>query len=398
MGTDILLHPGDVLYRQGDPADYAFILASGEISLFTGEGASRVETERRTAGSILGELSILTGQPRAVSVEALTPCRLFQIPATQILRRFNALDPMLKACVETSITFSAKLGDRRANPTSEAELAPVTLAGAPDLIDLLELDCDMERGLSRGEFFMNYQPIVTLEEGEIAGFEALMRWSHPARGAVPPDRFVAVAEEMQTVSAITDFALLETCRVLGRVQAVKQGPPLFASVNLSGQDIGRADLIDFISHVLALNDLVPSALRLEVTETALVPQDAQAKKNLEALEELGCGLAIDDFGTGYSNLGYLKSLPLSAIKIDRSFARDACANPVSHSIVKMLVGLGRELGVDVIAEGLETAQDAQALRDIGCGLAQGFVFSKPLSADDLGALLHGNGRSTCQVA
>ncbi|MEM7471258.1 MAG: EAL domain-containing protein [Pseudomonadota bacterium] len=388
MSSEILLEPGDVLYREGDENDFGYILESGEISLFTETDGRRVETERRGPGSILGELSILTGKPRAVTVEALEPCRLFKIPAQQILRRFGALDPVLKACVETSIQFSAKHVERLTNPDTNVELAPTTLGNAKALIDLFELDRDMSVGLQQGEFFMVYQPIVALTDGRIKGFEALMRWRHPTRGDIPPDHFIAVAEEMETIDKVTDFALIETCRTLGRLQHIHDGDePLFASVNISGQDIGRNDLIDFIAYVLELNEVPPENLKLEVTETALVPDNLQAAQNLEQLQALGCGVSIDDFGTGYSNLGYLKALPLSAIKIDRSFAGDASANPVSHSIVKMLVRLGQELGVDVIAEGLETQEDADTLREIGCSLAQGYHFARPMTDETLVDLL-----------
>ncbi|MEM6408076.1 MAG: EAL domain-containing protein [Pseudomonadota bacterium] len=399
MSTELYLQPGDILYREGDENDFGYILVSGEIALFTMAGGTRVDAERRGPGSILGELSILSGHKRTVTVEAVTDCHLFKIPADYILRRFDALDPILKACVDTSIKFSATLVERLARADGPADMAPSTLRNATELIDLLALDRDMRTGLSEGAFHMLYQPIFSLQDQQIAGFEALMRWNHPIRGAVPPERFVAVAEEMERIDRVTDFALLETCRTLGRVQHLRDdGQPLFASVNISGQDIGRRDLIDFIAYVLELNDLEPQSLKLEVTETALVPDDLQAAQNLLALKELGCGLAIDDFGTGYSNLGYLKSLPLSSIKIDRSFAGDAQTNPVSHSIVKMLVGLGRELGVEVIAEGLETEEDAKTLREIGCGLAQGYYFAKPMTDEALVSMLRNEVTPATHVA
>ena len=182
MSSEIRLEPGEILYREGDQNDFGYVLVTGEIILVTEASGTRVETERRGPGSILGELSILTGKPRAVTVEAVTACSLYKIPATQILRRFEALDPILKACVETSILFSAKYVERLSKQTGEAELAQSTLGNADALIDLFRLDCDMTTGLARGEFYMVYQPIIALHTGQVEGFEALMRWTHPTKG------------------------------------------------------------------------------------------------------------------------------------------------------------------------------------------------------------------------
>ena len=156
----------------------------------------------------------------------------------------------------------------------------------------------------------------------------------------------------------------------------------FMSVNVSGVDVGRNGFPDFVSHVLDRNSLEPHHLRLEVTETSLVPSSEIARDNLDRLQHLGVGISIDDFGTGYSNLGYLKYLPLTALKIDRAFAGDAHCNSISQSIVRMLVALGRELDVDVVAEGLEKPETVETLRNLGCCLAQGYHFFRPLAVSD----------------
>ena len=382
MTHEILLQPGEVLYHQGDTNDCGYILESGEIVLFATIDGRRVDTERRGPGSILGELSILTGKPRAVSVEAVTPARLFRIPADQILHRFGKLDPVLRACIETSISFTATFSQRASDDQGEAPLAQSTLRNSDELIALFELERDMIEGLDNGEFRMHYQPIVHLEDGQIAGFEALMRWIHPTQGFIPPDRFIAVAEMTDSISKLTDFALIETCAALARMRALNPATrSLFASINISGADMGRPEFIDFLSHTLDLHGLNPQDVKLEVTETALVPDSPHAENNLKRLKDFGCGLSIDDFGTGYSNLAYLKELPLTALKIDRAFAGDAHANAVSHSIVKMLIGLAQELDVDIVAEGLETGEDVDTLRRLGCGLAQGYFFDKPLTEE-----------------
>lgn len=398
---EISLNPGAILYREGDAHDTAFIIEDGEVVLYSNSDGdmARVDCERRGPGSILGELSILTGQPRTVTVEALTPCKLYKIPAAKILHQFHDLDPILRACIETSISFSARLHAGHNSESKKAPLAQSTLRNSHDIISRIKFEKDILRGLERGEFSMCYQPIVSLSNGQIVGAEALMRWDHPNQGRISPDRFITVAEEMGSISLLTDFALSEACATLHAAQQTSDATQdLFMSVNVSGQDIGRTDFVDHLEHLLDLHALVPSHLKLEVTETALVPSGDTSERILERIREFGCGISIDDFGTGYSNLAYLKSLPLTALKIDRAFAGDAYANAVSKGIVRMLVGLGSELGVDIIAEGLETENDVQTLTELGCRYAQGFHFYKPLTKNVFLNELNGDQRSVTHVA
>ena len=388
-GNEILLKPGDILYREGDANDAAYVIDWGEVVLHHQVGDRRIEIETRGDGAVIGELSILTDQPRSVTVEALTNCRLFCLSADKIFARFERLDPILKACVETSIEFTAKLHGRPDSDGDTPKKRPENSPVPRDLIEALQLENDIASGLERGEFSMVYQPIVCLEDGDVSGFEALMRWTHPILGNVPPDRFIKVAEDMGSIGCITEFALSEACKTIGQMRKATPDRDLFMSVNVSGLDLGRATFPDFLNHVMDLNGVDPRSLRLEVTETSLVPSSPTAQDNLDRLRQAGIGISIDDFGTGYSNLGYLKHLPLTALKIDRSFAADAHANSVSQSIVRMLVALGRELGVDVVAEGLETSEAAQTLRDLGCLLAQGFHFFKPMPESQAFALATG---------
>lgn len=398
-GTEIILQKGETLYRQGEPNDSAFIVASGEILLYRHVNGKRFDCERRRAGCILGETSILTGDTRVVSVEALEETRLYRISAEEILQKFNDLGPIVRACVDTTIDFVGRFNAPQVGDTSASNLRIVenNLSNAHELIECFQFEQDIIRGLKQGQFHMLYQPIVDLSDGGIRGFEALMRWRHPKRGFVPPDQFIHVAEDVGLIGQLTEFALLEATEALARLSELGEGT-LFASINVSGQDVDRAGFVDFLEHALDRNDLLPDQVKLEVTETALVPDSEQAAQNLEQLRRLGCGISIDDFGTGYSNLGYLKALPLTALKIDRSFAGDAVSNTVSRSIVRMLVGLGHDLGVDVIAEGLETEEDVDMLRACGCQLAQGYVFHRPMPFAQLKALLVGDSNGAKIVA
>ncbi len=386
--TEIHLAVGDILYREGDPNDCAFVISTGEVLLYYEVDGKRMPCERRCAGHIVGEVSILTDMPRSVTVEALTPCLIYRVSAEQILENFERIDPVLRACVDTAIDFVARFNVQSVAEPENVPMAPQTLRNADQLLSDFRFELDIKNGLALGEFFMVYQPVVSMADNSIVGVEALMRWQHPTLGGVPPDKFIAVAEQMRSIGQLSALALSQSCAALARLQMLA-GPSFFASVNISGQDIDRPDFVDLVAHALDQHGIQPDTLRLEVTETALVPDSAVAERNLARIRALGCGISVDDFGTGYSNLAYLKSLPLTAIKIDRAFAADVNANPVSRGIVKMLLGLGNDLAVDVVAEGLEDADTAQELRALGCGFAQGYFYYRPMPEDALAALLSG---------
>ena len=238
------------------------------------------------------------------------------------------------------------------------------------------MENDLVKGVRDGQFSLDYQPIVEIDSGKIAGFEALLRWEHPKLGTVSPETFIPVAEKMGSISALTDFALAEAAASLARFFAADpELGDIYASINVSGIDIDRPEFVDNLCHVLDRNGLERRHLRLEVTETALVPCSDVSQTNLKRLQDMGFGISVDDFGAGYSNLSYLKLLPLTTLMIDRSLSGDAATNGVTQSIVRMLIALGRELGVDIVAEGLETPVDVVTLRGLGCrfGWPRGFT-------------------------
>lgn len=380
--TEVLLDTGDILYHEGDPNDCAYVIESGEILLYNDIDGQRIECERRGGGSILGETSVLTGQPRAVTVEAISPCVAYKISAEDILARLDTLDPVLRACLDTTVDFVSRFYSE--DKDEQTPLAPSTLRNVNELVKKFKFELDIGKGIDQGEFSLVYQPIIELSNNRMAGFEALMRWQHPILGNVPPDRFIPVAEEMGSIGRLTDFAILQACKTLQHIQSISPaGNNLFASVNISGVDMARDNFAESLKQVLDQYELDPTCLKLELTETALLPNVKNTSENFEQIRQLGCGISIDDFGTGYSNLVYLKSLPLTAIKIDRAFTNDVSTNPFSRGIIKMLVGLGKDMNVDIVAEGLETPEDVKIVHDLGCRYAQGYYFSTPIAKRDI---------------
>ncbi|HEY2532747.1 MAG TPA: EAL domain-containing protein [Xanthobacteraceae bacterium] len=263
--------------------------------------------------------------------------------------------------------------------------------------DRLSLESDLRRALERDEITLLYQPIVRLEDRCVAGFEALARWNHPKLGRMSPGEFISIAEETGLIVDLGLFVLNRTARQLSTwQQTLPQDHPLFASVNVSSRQLLRHDLIQDVRSVLAQAPLAPGSLKLELTESVVMENPEHAAQMLYRVRELGAGLALDDFGTGYSSLAYLQRFPFDTIKIDRSFVRTTSkgTRPV---ILRSIIGLAHDLGMDVVAEGAESDSDAVELSQLGCEYAQGFVFGEPMNAETARKLLQPDRREQTQV-
>ena len=257
--------------------------------------------------------------------------------------------------------------------------------------DRLTLESELRRALERDEITILYQPIVRLEDRSVAGFEALARWDHPKMGRTSPSEFIAIAEEIGLIVDLGMFVLERTAKQLASWQrTVRQRDPVFASVNISSRQLLRQDLIHDLRTVIARSGLARGTLKLELTELLVMENPEHAAQMLTRIRELGAGLALDDFGTGHSSLAYLQRFPFDTIKIDQSFVRanGKGARPV---ILRSIVSLAHDLGMEVVAEGAETDSDAVELYQLGCEYAQGYHFGEPMSADAARALLQAEG-------
>jgi diguanylate cyclase (GGDEF)-like protein/PAS domain S-box-containing protein len=255
-------------------------------------------------------------------------------------------------------------------------------------VELLSLETDLRRAVSREEFQVHYQPIVALSTGVLEGFEALVRWQHPERGLVYPEEFISLAEETGLIVPLGWRVLREACSQTAAWQ--KRFPNdqhLTVSVNLSGKQFRQPELVDRIREILEDSSLEPSRLCLEITESMIMEEAESAVGKMRQLRDVGVELHIDDFGTGYSSLSYLHRLPMHTVKIDRSFVRRMSTRNSKSQIVGTIVTLARNLGMRVAAEGLETADQLAKLRQLECEYGQGFFFSRPLDQGDAGRLI-----------
>jgi predicted signal transduction protein with EAL and GGDEF domain len=252
----------------------------------------------------------------------------------------------------------------------------------------LQLESELRMALGRGELTLAYQPIVTPNDGLIRGFEALLRWNHPLFGAVGPAEFIPVAEEIGLIGGIGRWILDQACRQL-RIWQDASGRKLTMSVNLSAMQLGEEGLVELVERNLRESGVAHGSLKLELTESAVMANPDHALIIFKRLKELGVQLSLDDFGTGYSSLSHLRRLPIDTLKIDRSFVSQLDSHEDKRQIAEVVVMLARTLGLDVVAEGAETAAEVSVLQAMGSDFVQGYFYFKPMNAEDASVALSG---------
>ena len=253
----------------------------------------------------------------------------------------------------------------------------------------LKLENELRRAVENREFRLHYQPIINLQTNKIVGFESLVRWQHPERGIVPPAEFIPIAEETGLIIPLGEWVLRESCRQLHEWHNENpQNSDLTISVNLSCRQFMQPDLAERIADVLSETKIKAENLRLEVTESYLMEDNEMAITIMKRLHALGLKLSIDDFGTGYSSLNYLHRLPVNYLKIDRSFVSRMQTNPENAEIVRTIIMLAKNLNIEVIAEGIETVEQSEHLKNLNCSFGQGFLFSKPVVAETAERLIN----------
>ena len=304
-----------------------------------------------------------------------------EIPLDVSVGVFVSADPSVNAAARVSASVQAaragsRLGGRR------VEVADPVVHGR--LLGRLGLEAELRRAISSGELVVHYQPQVELATGRLLGAEALVRWQHPQRGLVPPSEFIPLAEESGLVVPLGLVVLREACRQAATWRRELAGAQHFlVSVNIAAEQLEQADVVRTVQQTLRETGLDPRGLVLEVTETTSMADADRVRGRLEALRALGVRVAIDDFGTGYSSLTHLHQFPVDILKIDRAFVSAMTDEVAAHTIVDASVRLGQALGFEVVAEGVETQEQMESLVALGCDVAQGYFWSRPVSAREL---------------
>lgn len=327
---------------------------------------------RFDGGKILGNLTILSRQSRG-------PLNADELRTLESMAEMAASQLELRVMRNELAQQHPKQSANAANGCAPNEVWPCS--------------SDLRRALDRREFVLYYQPEVDLVTRKIIGLEALIRWRHPERGLIPPMEFIPAAEECGMILPIGDWGLAEAC---GQIQTWTHEDPRHGSlrvcVNLSARQFLREGLADHVESLLMQFGTSSRQLGLEMTESTLIPNMNTALEVLGGLRALGISISMDDFGTGYSSLSYLHSFPFDILKIDRSFVGRMTHGDQPLQIVRTIIELARVLGMDVVAEGIETREQYRLLRQMGCRYGQGYLFAKPMNAGDIGQLLRLPGR------
>ncbi len=252
----------------------------------------------------------------------------------------------------------------------------------------LEIESELRLAIERNEFCLYYQPIISLITNHLVGFEALIRWNHPIKGMINPCKFIEIAEEVGFIQRIDDWALQTACLQLKQwLEQFPSIPYLTMNVNLSAGQISHPNLVKRLQAICHQTSILPTCLKLEITESCFIKSSTEEISNLKKIQDQGIGLCIDDFGTGYSSLSRLHSFPISTLKIDRAFVSQMNSSPTGEGMIKTIINLAHHLEMNVVAEGIETREQLEKLKLLGCDLGQGFLFSRPLDAERMSHFL-----------
>jgi diguanylate cyclase (GGDEF)-like protein len=366
IGDQLLVGIADRLKKNLRPGDTVARLGGDEFTVLIEDIADETESVQ-VAERVQKELSVpftLSGREVFTTVSmGIAPSATGYERAEDILRD-----------ADTAMYRAKSMGKARYEIFDKAMHARA--------INLLQMETDMRRALERDEFILHYQPIVALDNFSLRGFEALVRWQHPERGFISPMDFIPVAEETGMIVQLGEWVMREACRQMHQWQkCFPLEEPLFVTVNLSSKQFTQATLISTFAMILQETGVKPQSVKLEITESVVMENVDTATEMLRQLRGLGVKLAIDDFGTGYSSLSYLHRFPIDTLKIDRSFVTRMSENNENVEIVRTIVVLAQNLGMDVVAEGVETNEQLVILQKLGCENGQGYFFSKPVNSD-----------------
>ncbi len=369
------------MFREGDHGDCAYVIETGQLEVFRSGKRGRKVLALLGPGEVIGEMAVIDHGPRTASAVAKKPTRLRLITRDHLESKVDSADPLIRVLLRLILqryraaVAGKKGGGGRADEARKAALSR------------LKFSQEIEQGLEREQFVLHYQPIVSLDGMQIAGFEALVRWAHPSRGMVPPSEFVPVMEESELIQRLGRWVLKSACSAVKRLNARAGATPLHVCVNLSGRELVNPTVIDNIQEALRSTGVPAAALRIEITESALVSNLDFAVSVISRCRAMGVQVAVDDFGTGYSSLNYLRHFAVDTLKIDRSFVRPVHTEEDNRKILRTIRDLAHALNMTIVAEGVEDLGQMRMLRDLGLECAQGYLFSRPAGETEAAVML-----------
>ena len=379
---------GEEIFRIGDRGRNAYFIESGSVEVSILRDGEPFVIAELGVGEIFGEMSMIDDAPRSATVTAMEDTEVIEIQRSHFIQPLKSSDSMMDLLLRVVLARFRDAQHQLSGIKVKSEEIDSSLVEIRALaFQRINNEKEMREGLEAGDFEMHYQPIVALDGGQIVGFEALMRWRKKDGGYVSPVEFIPLAEETGLIVELGRLALKTALRdqrtfAQSFAAAFPDLPLPFMSVNVSGRQLSDLSEIDRLAKIIGESGIEAREVKLEITETLMMENPEHAAEALNKLKALGVSIAIDDFGTGYSSLSYLHQFPLDTLKIDRAFVNNMDKSENSKRIVHSIAQLALALEMDIVAEGIEEKAQMDALRDLGCQYAQGFLISKPLPAAD----------------
>jgi len=379
MSAEIRLQPGEVLFREGDPPTTAFILDEGQVEIRATQRGQQVMLALLGPGAIIGEMAVIDAAPRTATAVALSACRLIALDRAQIAERIEGADPVIRALLQGTLQrYRSALSALQGGAAGTASLA---VAGEAAGVGKMRLESQLRAALEVGGLDVRYQPLLEVASGRIAGFEALVRWTHPERGPISPAEFVALAEETSLIVPVGEY-VFDTACAAARDFIDAAGRPLFVAVNVSARQLREPGLLERVIARVDAAGLPRGSIKIEITESqAMNPVLMQGF--IALCHGHGVKVALDDFGTGYSHLTQMHLLPFDTIKIDQGFVRNMLDDTRSMAIVETIVAMAKSLDASIVVEGIESEAELVVLKRLGCDYAQGWLVGKPQTRDEL---------------
>ncbi|MGZ3772076.1 MAG: EAL domain-containing protein [Pseudobdellovibrionaceae bacterium] len=387
------IHKDQIIFSEGDTGDCAYIIEKGRVLVYLNKDQEEIPLNILGEGEIFGEMALIDNQNRSASVRALEDVRLAIVTKQQVLERVATADKVVQLLMRVLLK---RLRGRNNSIRSGIELTNVEFDnsagkdGTQNALDQLKLENQIFQAFQNKEFELFYQPIINLKTKQITGCEALLRWNSPLHGLVSPNLFIDVIENSAMVIPIGHWIINQALKDLRLIQdqlrlnkKTKMADEFMMSINISGRQFTHSDFVNNLEDLREKHNLQTKNIKLEMTERIMM-DGAIALEALNQCHEQGYAISIDDFGTGFSSLQYLTQMPISFLKIDRSFVMKVLSDAKSKAVVSSIIHLAHAMDIEIIAEGIENNEESLVLETLGARYGQGYLFSKPV---DLGRFL-----------
>jgi EAL domain-containing protein (putative c-di-GMP-specific phosphodiesterase class I) len=380
---------GAQIFTEGEDAHFAYMIEAGNVEMLASRNGRKVVLARFGQGDLLGETALAGDSRRAATAVAVEETQVVVFDKSSIRKHVAGADETVQLLLRLTLerlrsleqlVVSQGAGGLDAKGRSDRSAKSVELAR------------DLQGAIEGESLRLNYQPIVRLSNGSVAGFEALVRWNHPVHGNVVPSSFIKLAEETGMIVPMGRWMLREALEAHQRFASAaaeleKAADPLYISVNISSRQLLTDGEVTDLGNIVRQSGVAPECVLFEITESLMVEEPDKVADAMRRLRQQGIHIAADDFGTGYANLAFLNRFPLDVLKIDRTFITNMASDLRSRKIVRTIINLAQDLGMSIIAEGIEAPQEIEVLRELGCDYGQGFLLSPPIPRDEAIPLL-----------